>query len=121
MAIAKDNITKKAQDKFLEGVTKGLLEMGAEAQPQDKNMFSHKAFKLDTIVGELSITIYTTQRFLFSIYAKFENVNEAKSKFNCNPHSGKFNFNAVYRNGNVSKPVEEALMHFECTQPKNKA
>lgn len=121
MSKAKDNITKKAQDKFVEGVSKGLIDMGAETLPKDEREFDNRKFVLNTVSGKLKIIIYTTQRFLFTVYAAFENVEDAKEKFNCNPHSGKYNIHSEYRNGNFNEPIAQTLAHFECTLPKQKA
>ena len=121
MGKAKDNITKRVQDKFVEGVTKGLVDMGADILPTDEMSFDQKAFVLETSVGRMRITLYTTQRFLFTVYARFEDVAKARDKFNCNPNSGKYNFHAVYRNGNFNETIAQELDHFECTLPKQKA
>ena len=89
--MANDNITLKKQNAFVTAVTKGLLEMGAVLQPTNENMLSNKQFKLDTIAGVLNITLYNSQTFLYTVYSRFEDVEKAKDKFNCNPYSGKYN------------------------------
>jgi hypothetical protein len=119
MGIAKDNITAKDQENFVKLVTSGLVEMGAKIQPSScENTLSHTKFKLDTIAGELTITLYHRQTFLFTVYSIFENVSRAKEKFNCNPYTGKYNIHIPKKHSQGitnKRAVELALMHFECT------
>lgn len=114
------NITKKIANKFVQAVTEGLLEMGAIRQPQDHIRTDVIEFKLDTIVGNLNITLRKDQDHLFMVFARFDNVSKAKHKFDCNQYSGKYNFNHVF-NGDIDQAIEFALMHFECTLPKELA
>jgi len=115
----KDNITKKNQEAFVEGVTKGLLEIGAVIQPTNPNMFNNTEFKLDTIVGVLNITLYHSQTMMFTVYSKFEDPNKAKEKFDCNPYSGKYNFHrSKSKLFSMEQMIEFALMKFEATLPK---
>jgi len=116
--MAKDNITLKKQNAFNTAVEKGLLEMGAVLQPIDENKFTCKEFKLDTIAGVLNITLYKGQKFLYTVYSRFEDVEKAKGKFNCNPYSGKYNAHLSAKGNTAKYAIEDALMHFECTQPK---
>jgi len=120
MGIAKDNITAKQQEKFVAEVTAGLLEMGAVKQPKNELSFDNTEFKLETLAGTLLITLYRNQNFLFTVYSRFEDVNKAKDKFNCNPHSGKYNFHRSKDKSlpTMEKVIESALMHFECTLQK---
>lgn len=123
MGIAKDNITLKQQDEFVAGVTKGLLEMGAVKQPKNELSFDNTEFKLETIAGTLIITLYRSQKFLFTVYSRFEEPTRSKDKFNCNPHSGKYNFHRSKGKSlpTIKKVIECALMHFECTLQKELA
>ena len=115
--MAKDNITLKKQQSFVDSVKAGLLEMGSIIVKGNESIsFDNTQFVLDTIAGKLNITLYNSQKFLYTVYSKFENVDKAKVKFNCNPHSGKYNVH-LSAWGNTSKyAIEDALMHFECTQ-----
>ena len=123
MGIAKDNITAKQQDKFNQAVINGLVEMGAVKQPTDETMLSNTQFKLETIAGTLLITLFHHQKFLFTVYSRFEDPTKSKDKFNCNPHSGKYNFHMSIQRGvrTIDDVIELALMHFECTLPKELA
>ena len=112
----KNNITLKKQESFVKKVTKGLLELGAVIQPTNKHMFNHTQLKLNTIVGVLNITLYHSQTLLYTVYSKFEDVNKAKGKFNCNPHSGKYNIHLSAKGNTAKHAIEDAMMHFECTQ-----
>ena len=114
-------ITKKVAEKFVEAVKQGLLEMGAELQPETRfNKDRLFEFKLDTIVGNMNISLYLEQDNLFCVFARFDDVAKAKEKFNCNPFSGKCNFHKVYY-GDLEECIDMALDHFECTLPLEKA
>lgn len=111
------NITKAIAKKFVEGVKQGLTDIGATLQTENnfnKDVFE---FKLDTIVGNLDITLRKDQSHLFMVFARFDNVDKARQKFDCNPNSGKYNFSSVFA-FTIEKEIEIALMHFECTLPK---
>jgi len=114
--MAKDNITLKKQNNFVSEVRNGLLKMGAEISKGNENIsFDNTQFILDTVVGKLNITLYNSQTFLYTVYAKFENVEDAKEKFNCNPHSGKYNIHLSAKGNTEKYAIEDALSHFECT------
>ena len=115
-------ITKAIGKKFVEAVKQGLIEMGAKLQPQCKIRKDVYEFKLDTIVGNLNITLRQDQNHLFCVFARFDDVDKAKHKFDCNKFSGKYNFHKVLmefddKSNDFDQCVEFALMHFECTQP----
>lgn len=111
-------ITKKEAKEFVEGVTKGLLEIGAVIQPKGMG-FAHTEFKLETIVGLLTITLYHEQDVCFTIFSRFEDVDKAKKIFDCNPYSGKYNFlRSKSELFSMEQMIEFALMKFEATQPK---
>jgi len=115
------NITKKQAKEFVEGITKGLLEIGAVIQPEGMG-FPNTAFKLDTIAGVLDITLYHKQELVYTVFSKFEDVDRAKQKFDCNPYSGKYNFHRSNSElFSMEQMIEFALMKFEATQPKETA
>jgi hypothetical protein len=110
--MAKDNITLKKQNNFVEAVKKGLLDIGATIVKQE---FRDTQFVLDTIAGKLNITLYGSQTFLYTVYSRFEDVNRANGKFNCNPNSGKYNIHLSAKGNTEKYAIEAALMNFECT------
>jgi len=115
-------ITKKQSKEFVEGITKGLLKIGAVIQPEDKRLFPQTLFKLDTIVGLLTITLYHEQDIIFTIFSRFEDVDKAKQKFDCNRFTGKFNFHRSQSElFSMEQMIEFALIQFEATQPKELA
>jgi hypothetical protein len=116
-----NNPTKAQQKKFVKGVKAGLLEMGAVMLPESKYRKEITEFELETIVGKLTITLRDDQSFLFMVFSRFENVDKAKHKFNCNQYSGKYNFSQTLRHTTVEQSIEFALMHFECALPKELA
>jgi len=83
-------ITPKQSEAFVKGVCKGLLEIGAK-KIKDK-ISTFRTFELDTIVGKLTISVDTDNLHCFTVFSRFENVDKAKEKFDCNPYSGKYNF-----------------------------
>lgn len=111
-------ISKKKNKEFVDGVTNGLLEIGAK---QVENNISHfKTFELNTIVGKLTIDVVVENTVMFMVFSRFENVELAKHKFDCNPYSGKYNFMELDSTP-IEKSIELALMHFEATLPKELA
>lgn len=108
-------IGKKKTKEFIEGVCKGLLELGAKKINEDENFV---ALELETIVGRLVINIPMRQMVIFSVFSKFDNVELAKQKFDCNPFSGKYNVHiGLVPKMTTEKYIELALIAFECTQP----
>lgn len=101
--------------KFNKKITKALLEMGATIT-SEKDYVTE--FVLSTIVGKLSIQLFPDHKHVYSIFSRFENVKEAKEKFDCNPYSGKYNF-LVSDRLDINEVIEGATFHFECTQPNN--
>jgi hypothetical protein len=115
----RNKITKKQGKEFVAGITKGLLELGAVVQPKCRIMTNQVEFKLDTIVGNLNITLRDDQNYCFTVFSKFDDVAKAKEKFDCNPYSGKYNFHRGKSElFSMEQMIEFAMMHFECTQPK---
>jgi len=110
----RDNITLKKQTKFVRGVKNGLIELGAEIINTSIS-FGNTQFVLNTVVGPLYITLYKNQSFLYTVYSKFENVEQAKLKFNCNPYSGKYNIHYSAKGNTEKYAIQSVLRHFECT------
>jgi hypothetical protein len=111
------NITKAIAKQFVEGVKQGLIDMGAKLQPQCNIRTDVYEFKLDTIVGNLDITLRQDQSHLFMIASRFDDVDKAKHKFTCNKASGKYNYSSVFT-FTIQQEIDFALSHFECTLPK---
>ena len=111
-------ISKSKNKEFVEGVTKGLLELGAKQIGNGLLVDIYKTFELDTIVGKLNINLSIDNRVIFSVFSRFENVDLAKEKFVCNPYSGKYNVHiGLQPEITVEQYVDIALSAFECTQP----
>lgn len=119
MGTAKDNITAKEQNTFVDLVDKGLREIGAIVYERN---IDNTRFKLETTAGTLLITLYLSQTFLFTVYSRFEDPSKSRGKFNCNPYSGKYNFHMTKFEGRPLKfIIDSAIEHFECTLPKETA
>lgn len=110
-------ITKKEQNAFVSRVSKGLIEMGATMT--DEGFFFE--FNLETSVGNLVISLRKEQSFLFMVFSRFDEIKKASKKFDCNKHSGKYNFSVSNDILSMDKIVELALSHFEDTLIKELA
>jgi hypothetical protein len=107
--------TKKQSKEFVDKLSLSVLEMGAVRVKDD--IFPNR-FSIDTIAGKMSINIDADSKYCFTVYCKFEDVNAAKQKFDCNPFSGKFNSHiGATKELTVDKAVELSLIHIERTQP----
>lgn len=115
------DISIKKQKVFVSQVTKGLLKIGAVIQ---KDTLRHDCtiFKLDTVAGNLDITLRHDQGSLYSVFSIFDNPQVAREKFNCNPNSGKYNFHSTETwMGLIQTPqevAEKVIHHFEITLKK---
>ncbi|HSG31859.1 MAG TPA: hypothetical protein VLB82_09970 [Thermodesulfobacteriota bacterium] len=113
-------ITEKQSEAFVKGVCKGLLEIGA-IKVEDK-ISTFRTFELDTIVGKLTINVDTDNVHCYTVFSKFEDVEKAKEKFDCNQFSGKYNFHRGKSTlFSIPQMIEFALMKFEATLPKELA
>jgi hypothetical protein len=109
-------ISKKERDIFVDAVTNGLLKMGAIIKPINGFDRLDVGFTLETSVGKLEISIRRDQTFMFMVFSRFEDVAKAKSKFDCNPHSGKYNFMMGKSGGATARQASKyALQHFKET------
>jgi hypothetical protein len=109
-------ISKKKNNEFVDAVCKGLLELGANKVKDQIDSF--RAFELETIVGKLIINVVIDNYACFTVFSRFEDVEKAKQKFTCNPHSGKYNVH-IGASGDMTgkKAAEIALIAFDCTIP----
>ena len=114
-------MANKAQSKeFFDKVTEAIVKLGAVSTG---NEFGYQ-WVLETIAGKLDVKVDPDSKHCFSVFTKFQDVEAAKQKFDCNPFSGKFNM--MVGAGNVGKEapmftvdmaVEAAMIHLERTQP----
>lgn len=107
---------RNKSQRFVDTLSKGLVELGAK---EYRTIESRKSFHLNTVVGNIDIHISVDNEFCYTMFARFDNVEEAKEKFDCNPHSGKYNTHV----GNIpdmtpEKAAEICLIAIEVTQPK---
>lgn len=108
-------ITKANAKKFFESINNFIIELGARG---GQTNFDHNCYEyvIDTIVGDLNITVYNNQQGsnCYMLFGRFADTNKAKVKIDCNPHSGKYNFAST--NDNVNDAIEWAKHHLEVTQ-----
>lgn len=107
-------MNKRSQNKFNNAITKELIAMGAQVTSKNEDKTE---FTMDTIVGKLDVSLYHDQGGLYSVFSRFEDVDRAKDVFDCNKFTGKYNFHASYKCNPVDVAIENAIAHFECTQP----
>ena len=110
-------IIKKEQNTFVSQVSKGLIEMGATMT--DEGFFFE--FNLETSVGNLVISLRKEQSFLFMVFSRFDEIKKASKKFDCNKHSGKYNFSVSNDILSMDAIVNATLSHFEDTLTKEVA
>lgn len=79
---------RNKSQRFVDAVTTGLVQLGAK---EYKTLDSRKSFHLDTVVGNLDIHVSTDIEHCYTMFARFDNVELARTKFDCNQHSGKYN------------------------------
>ena len=107
-------ITKKQAVEFNTKFTKRILELGAKSIESRSD--SHKAFKLNTSVGNLEIHLYPDHNFCFSVFSIFDDEKKASLKFACNSYSGKYNWHrGFYVGETIENMVDMSIQHFECT------
>lgn len=107
-------ISNKMSKDFVNGLTNGLLTIGAKIIESKNDCM--KEFELDTVVGKLNISIPVEQSTVFSVFSRFENVERAKEKFDCNPHSGKYNvYIGIVPEMTAEIAVNIVLSIFKCT------
>ncbi len=105
-------ILKAKQKKFVKDVHTGLLALGGEIHSE--NPGNHTRFIFNSIVGRLDVTLYNDHEHCYTLFAIFDEPSKAKEKFDCNPHSGKYNLHIASDSILVEEAVEQALMHIEC-------
>lgn len=111
-------ILKAKQKKFVKDVHAGLLELGGKIIANELLTYCTK-FEFDSIVGKLEVTLRHDHDYCYTLFAVFDEPSKAKDKFNCNPHTGKYNIHIAKDSILVEEAVEQALMHIECALPNN--
>ncbi len=103
-------VLKKNEVRFVSEVIKWLRSMGATETVFGSEIFN--AFEINTSVGKLTINILNKQEFGYHVFSRFEDVERAKIKLDCNPYSGKYN---VHQSGdtNVDLAINSVISHFE--------
>lgn len=106
-------LTPKKGKIFVDKFTEGIIKLGAvKTKPYIDSFVS---FELKTTVGKLEINLPVEQSVCYTVFSRFENVDKAKVKFDCNPYSGKYNSHLSPDSLDVEQAVEISLRHFEYT------
>ena len=90
--------SKKSQEKFFKDVDKLIKEYGKNIKNDENRM----EYDIDTIIGKYTVAIHKsdTDSKVYSIFGKFEDVDEAKKneilkEYGLNINSGKLNFHEM--------------------------
>lgn len=79
---------KTKSQRFVDTLCEGLIRFGAKEV--DSNI-DRKTLEIDTVAGKLNIRISSSVENCYTMFTRFDDVDVAKHKFDCNPHSGKYN------------------------------
>jgi len=105
-------ISQKNNKTFIDNVCKGLIEIGAN---KIYDLFpDHISFMLETSVGKLRLRVETDNVHCYTVFSKFEDVESAKQKFDCNPFSGKYNVHLGCEN-DVESVIDFIITKYENT------
>jgi hypothetical protein len=99
-------ISKKKYKMFTDSL-KELLIKEFGLKPID-TLNDYLGFEIQTDAGELILTIPLEQSYHYTIFGRFKDINKAKSLYDCNPYSGKYN---IYIDGLHS--IDEAKEFFK--------
>lgn len=103
-------IRKNDNIKFVEGICSGLLNLGVKEVTDGTSSF--RTFELQTVVGILLINVPIDNSFCYTIFSRFENVELAMHKFDCNPYSGKYNVH-ISPQKSIQNLIESAIAPFK--------
>jgi hypothetical protein len=85
-------ITKKQSKTFNESIEKLLLDNGFKIEV---DLDIRKYFSKETNFGKVDIFLYEQSGKVWSIFTCFQNAVKAKTIFNCNLFTGKYNFHEM--------------------------
>lgn len=111
---------KRKAKKFNREFKKQILELGARLLEDTYTKEIFETFKLETDVGMLVINLPLEQTVCYTVFSRFMDVEQAKVKYNCNPHSGKYNVH-IGTDIELEQAIEHAIMKFEGMEPTNDA
>lgn len=82
------NITKKQSAEFNKKIIEVILQAGFVVDES----IGEKRWQKTTNFGKVSISLHQQGGDVYSIFTRFADVAKAKTIFNCNSFSGKYNF-----------------------------
>lgn len=108
-------VTKANNKKFIQEVVKALIALGGTVnKPFLVSEREWAEMTIQTSIGELSLKLDNNiGSELYTVFTRFENVDEAKKKFNCGA-SGKYNCH-IFASDGVESAIIDALNHIEVT------
>ena len=111
-------ITKKNSEKFFNSIKDFIVnELKGEG---GRTNFNHNCYEyvINTIAGRMDVVLYDNDygKSCYTIFCKFHDVGQARLKFDCNSHSGKYNYHSGIET--VDEAIEWAKQHLEYTQEK---
>jgi nucleoid DNA-binding protein len=103
-------ISKKNSDKYVKEINSFISNdlSGELVNDNDHNI----SYKIETIVGELLLTINKEQSIIYTVFGRFKDIDKAKEKFDSNPFTGKYNF---LSSDNIDEAIEATKQHLETT------
>jgi len=89
-------ITKINSDKFVQRMNNELVKLGAIKV--DNTLLQSHFYELPTRGGKLYVRVDEENKYCFTVFTRFEDVEKAKTLNlrRMNEHSGKFNFHLGY-------------------------
>jgi len=97
-------ITKKEMKTFYNDTLNLIKSFGAV----ESNYYLSNGYEINTRLGKLYIKIDNEPSSVFTVFARFEDVEKASKMLPCNPYSGKYNFHS-YNRESVIRGLETLL------------
>jgi len=104
-------IKKSESTKFVKELSTYIKSIGGVIRVENDYPL---IFDLNTIAGNLVITLYDDNLHTFTMFTKFDNPDRAKKIVSCNSFSGKFNLHLGVIDVDIA--IEAAKKHLELTK-----
>lgn len=107
--------TKKQRDKFRQGAEKLIRKYGGKESANSEGILSSYPWVIETEYGLLELDIqdfgnrHNSQKWIGTVFARFDNLERLPKFLNLNPFSGKWNHHFIARYWTA----ETALFNFE--------
>ncbi len=99
----KDIITKKQSQEFNTKIEKLLLNSGFTVSQDDSyesGEFVVRVFYKNTNFGKITTSLHSqASGEIFSVFSRFDDIEKALKMFQCNKHTGKYNYHFLKDEG----------------------